>query len=108
MAGIKNVIELEDLVIKIFKGIEKSKADGKWEIGDAVNFLDVAFVVKPALEEIGEIPSEIMDLDEKELEVVIAKAAEAFPSLPAKALAVAKGVVKVLMGGVEIYKALKA
>lgn len=107
MTGVKNLLEVEEVIVKILKGIEKSKEDGKWDVGDLVNFLDVALVIKPALEGIGEIPTEIMDIDEAELEVIVSKAMEGFPGLPPKAVAIAKGAFKMLKGGVEIYQALK-
>ena len=65
---IKELKELLVLALKLGEATKKSLADGKFDFNDMPNYLVTIPYLQPALEGITEIPEEVKDLDENELE----------------------------------------
>ena len=62
--GFKETKEMVHFIIELVQAIDKSIADGV-SIGDAVNFVSPALDVTSALQGMSQIPTEILNLDEK-------------------------------------------
>jgi len=66
MMGIKETKEALKFVIELGNGLGKSIEDGKFSLGDAVNFLPAAKAFPAAFSGIGKVSAEFLDLDEEE------------------------------------------
>ena len=66
--GIKELKELVKFGLKLGEALGKALEDGKINLVDALKFLPVLKDLKIALEGASEIPAELKDLDEAELQ----------------------------------------
>lgn len=76
--GVKNVLEVVNFAIALEKAISQAKADGKIGIEDAALLFPVVPLLAPAIDEIDQIPAELKDLDEAELEQLVAEVSKIF------------------------------
>jgi hypothetical protein len=68
MAGIKETKDIVTLGASLSEAVYHSLKDGRVSFGDYVNFIPVLGDLLPALGGIEEIPGEIVDLDEAEMD----------------------------------------
>lgn len=78
MAKIDNLKELVSLVFEMGEAISESLEDGKISIMDAPHFVGIFKKIGPALEGIDEIPAELADIDDAELDELIDFISEEF------------------------------
>jgi len=74
MIGIKETKELSKFVIRLVEALDKSMADSKIDFLDASYFISAMMSSAEAFNGINEIPSEIGDLDEFEIQDLYAYA----------------------------------
>lgn len=71
MAGIKETKELLYFVIEFGNALGKSLEDGKISVLELGNFIGSLGAVAPAFEGIGNLPTELADLDEAEKQELV-------------------------------------
>lgn len=102
--GIQNTLEIVKFGVSMAEAIEKSKADGKIGLEDIGNLFPVAPLVVPMIEGIGQVPKELGDLDDAELEVLLAEAAKLLGADAAVAVKV-KASLRFAHAGYDLYMA---
>ena len=109
MRDIKELKEVVVLALKLGGATKKSFADGKFDFNDVPNYLATIPYLQPALEGITDIPEEVKDLDEKELEELIDLVAKDLGELveaPKLILQINAGL-KLIKAAKEFYQTLK-
>lgn len=76
--GTQDLEEAIDFAFNLADAVESSLEDGKISLTDAPKFLKTFMSSAKAIEGINNIPAEIGDLDEEELERIVAKVKERF------------------------------
>ena len=66
--GIEDTKDVLKLVFRLVDGYSKSKEDGKFTITDAANFLGAVMVIPQAITGINNVPDEIKELNEAEMQ----------------------------------------
>ncbi len=103
MKGISNTLELISLGAALTSSVVSAREDGTVNAADLVHLIGVVPLIQPALEGISEIPEEIKDLDEGELELVIDRVKEIIGEVAdEKAVAYAEAALKI---GLAVYEA---
>lgn len=104
--SIKNTLEIVDFGVALAEAIEKSKADGHIGIEDIGNLFPVAPLVLPMINDIGMVPKELGDLDEEELEVLLADASKLLDGASnAQTVLKVKAALKFAHAGYDLYQA---
>jgi len=71
MAGVKNVLELIDLVGVVSADIVAARADGSITFFDIPKFADVPMALNAALDGADQVVAELKDLDSSECQVIV-------------------------------------
>lgn len=66
--GIQDTKELITFICAMTRGIQYAQADGKWNYMDAAHFMDPLTTLPAAFSGIHNIPSEISDIDDAEMD----------------------------------------
>ena len=104
----KNLEEVVDLVIALYKSGKGAMADGKVGVEDLAYLMAVLPKVAPALADIDEVPSELAALSEEEAAAVVAKVAGELSVDSVKAGIVAQNALKIIYHAYLMVKELRA
>lgn len=104
----KELKEALDLVLGGISVVGQAKADGKIDMNDLAFLIQLMPKIGPALDGVGEIPSEVSDLSAEEVADMASHVMARLAVDDAKAKALISGGFKVIGGAVEIIKGLKA
>ena len=103
--------ELIDLGLYLGMGFAKATEDGKWTFTDAVHFIPAVTKIPKAIDGIGNVMPQLLDLDAEELAALHEHVKAEFDLPDDKLeLAIEKGLLlglTVVQGGKEIYNLLK-
>ena len=103
--NIKNTLEVVTFGAALTTAILTAREDGKIDANDLANFVAVVPLIGPALEGIGEVPTELSDLNEVEQEEIIDDVKSIVGDVSdEKAVAYATAALKIASG---IYDAVK-
>lgn len=108
MSGIKETKEVVVFLAKVGEGVEKALADGKIDLSDALDFTGAVMAIGAAVSGVGEVPSELKDLDASEAAELVNAALAELPHLSGKALGVVKAALAVVVSVSSLVSALKA
>ena len=108
MSEIKETKEAVAFLAKVALAVKKALEDGKFSIGDVVYFSGAVMAASAAIGEVGEIPSELSDLSTAEALELVEVAVKEIPEMPEKSVEIVKASLKLVVAGVELYKAVKA
>ena len=64
--GIDDTKELLDFIFSLAEAVKKSAADGKFSWSDGLNFIEPLKKIGPAIDNIEDVITEVMDLDASE------------------------------------------
>lgn len=104
--GIKNALEVVAFGVALAKAIEEAKKDGKLGLEDIGQLFPVAPLVVPMIEGIGEVPKELGDLDEVELEALMLEAGKILGGgVPAQTVKKVRAALKFAHAGYDLYMA---
>lgn len=104
--GIQNTLEVVAFGVALAKAIDEAKKDGKIGLEDIGQLFPVAPLVVPMVDGIGQIPKELGDLDEVEIEALMAEAAKLLGGENnAKTVMRVKAALKFAHAGYDLYKA---
>lgn len=104
---IKNLKEAVGLAVGILKTVKDAKADGSINAADLGLLIQLVPLVGPAVDGIGEVPSELADLSAAEAAELSAFIMAAHAVDGPKAQALIEGGFKVLAGAVQILGAFR-
>lgn len=104
----KNLSEVIDVVIALFKAGKLAIADGKVDVKDLLLLMEVLPKLPAAVADIDEVPSEVAALDEAAYSELVAKIASELAVDNAKAGLVAQHALKIAYHGFMMVKELKA
>ena len=104
--GIKETQELLSFILEIIKSLNKSLSGG-FSIFDTVNFVTPALLAPDAMKNITEVPAELKDLDEQELQQLADIVLKQFESLDSKKEAIIKKSIVVAIKIVDLYLTIK-
>lgn len=103
---IKNTLEVVAFGVALAKAIEAAKADGKLDLQDVAHLFPVAPLVVPMVDGIGQIPKELGDLDEVELEALMLEASKILGGgVPAQTVKKVRAALKFAHAGYDLYAA---
>jgi hypothetical protein len=105
--GIEASLKVENFILEAGQSIAKSLEDGKFELGDAVNFVSPLLLVPQAISALGDVPEEFKDLEMVEGLQFIDNAVAKIPQLSDKHVKILKAALKLVVDGVELYNAVK-
>lgn len=103
--GIQNSLEVIKFGVALAKAIDAAKADGKIDLGDLGQLFPVAPLVVPMIDGIAEVPKELGDLDDVEMEALLAEAAVILGSSGPETVAKIKAALQFARAGYDLYKA---
>lgn len=107
--GIQNALEVVQFGVALAKAIEDAKKDdGKIDLKDIGKLFPVAPLVVPMINGIDQVPKELGDLDQAELEVLMSEAAKILGGSGAKTVLRVKAALKFASAGYELYEAFRA
>lgn len=104
--SIKETEELISFVLELIKSIHASLSDGI-SILDTANFIKPAMLASAAIKNITEVPSELRNLDETELQQLADMVLKQFDNLDSKKELIIKKTLTVIIKIVDLYIALK-
>jgi hypothetical protein len=105
--GIKNILEVLDLILAgVDVGVSVAK-DGKVGADDLYHLMKLVPVVGPAIEEVKEVAPEFLDLDGEEGKQIVAHVASKLAVEDAKAKAIVLASMDVLLSGHKLFLAIK-
>lgn len=105
MKGITNTLEVITLGASLTSTIASAREDGKINAEDFVKLVAVIPHVKPAFDDISEVPAELKDLDSAETELVLERVKGIVGDVGSeKAIAYAESALKI---GLAVYEAIE-
>lgn len=104
---VKNLKEVIDLALTGVEVVVKAKQDGKLDAADLGLLIQLVPAVGPAIDGIGEIPAELKDLDSAEAQELVAHVMAKLVIDDPKAVAIINASLKLVVGGLDLYKALQ-
>lgn len=106
--GVKELIELLDLLLDAHSVVKQALSDGKVGLGDAALLFKLVPQIGPAVSGLSEVPAEVKDLTAAEAGQVVAHVMAKLAVEDAKARAIIAASLKVVVDGVELAKAISA
>lgn len=103
--GVQNALEVVRFGVALAEAIEKAKADGKLGLEDLGLLFPMAPLVVPMIDGIGQVPKELGDLDQAELELLIAEAGKILGGANAKTIVKVKAALAFAHAGYGLYVA---
>jgi hypothetical protein len=107
MADVKNTKEAVKLVIDAYKVYKSASADGKIDLADLGLVIALVPALQPAIEGIGEVPTEIKDMDLNELSELSAYVVAQLGSVDSQATAIIEAALGLLSSAYKLYVAVK-
>lgn len=107
--GIQNTLEVVEFGVALVKAIDGAKADGKIDLADIGQLFPVAPLVVPMIDGVGQIPKELGDLSDEELELLLAEVSKIVggSEQSAKLIVKVKAAIKFAHAGYDLYVAFK-
>ena len=104
--GISNTLEIVAFGVALAKAIDEAKKDdGKIDLKDIGKLFPVAPLVVPMINGIDQVPKEFSDLDQAELDLLMAEAGKILGESGAKTVLRVKAALKFAAAGYELYEA---
>lgn len=108
VTGIQNTKEVFDLVLAGVDVVVKSKEDGKIDARDLQHLFILIPYVQPALDDISEVPAELLDLDTGEGAELLTKVMAKLTVDSARARLIIEKAVKAVVSALELFAAIQA